>query len=98
MAHHGIYSGSECVYLLPDVVRLDREHATSDVRKGQVGFAWMAAGSAYGVTADFAEICWFDDLDAQPRMWEGPVEVNVFAEICEPADEFYAVCQIIERT
>jgi len=96
-AHHGIYSGSECVYLLPNVVRLDDEHATSEVRKGQVGFTWMAAGSAYGVDADFAEICWFYDLDAKPRMWEGPVAVNIFGQIVEPADDFYAVCFRMRR-
>ena len=96
-AHHGIYSGSECVYLLPDVLRLEDENATSDVRKGQVGFTWMAAGSAYGVNADFAEICWFYDLDAKPQMWEGPVTVNLFGEIVEPADDFYAVCYRMRR-
>lgn len=96
-AHHGIYSGSECVFLLPEVLKLEKEHATSDVSRGQVGFAWMAAGSSYGVNEDFAEICWFYDLDAKPRMWEGPVAVNVFGEIVEPADEFYAVCFRMRR-
>jgi len=27
-------------------------------------------------------------------MWEGPVEVNVFARIVEPADAFYAMCKL----
>lgn len=96
-AHHAIYSGSECVHLLNQTLRLESESATSKVAKGQVAFAWMAAGSSYGVDKDFSEICWFYDIDAEPRMWEGPVAVSVFAEICEPADEFYAVCRRMRR-
>jgi CheY-like chemotaxis protein len=96
-AHHAIYSGSECVHLLKSAVQVEKEHATSHVSKGQVGFAWLAARSFYGVENDFAEICWFYDIDAQPRMWEGPVEVNIFAEIREPAVDFYAMCRRMRR-
>jgi len=97
LSHHGIYSGSECVFLLDRVLRLPAENATSKVRKGDVAFTWMAAGSAYGVGKDFAEICWFYDLDAEPRMWEGPVPVNVFARIVPPAEDFFAVCYRMRR-
>ena len=96
-SHHAIYSGSECVLLLPDVLRLAKENATSDVKRGQVAFTWMEAGAAYGVEHDFAEVCWFYDIDAQPRMWGGEVEVNVFAEIEEPAEDFYRVCFRMRR-
>jgi Protein of unknown function (DUF3830) len=96
-SHHAIYSGSECVYLLPELLQIEKEHATSQVSKGQVAFAWLAAGSAYGVEHDLAEICWFYDIDAQPRMWEGPVDVNVFAEIRDSAAEFYAMCRRMRR-
>ena len=93
VSHHAIYSGSECVLLLPEVIRLTPENAYSKVTRGEVGFTWFAAGSAYGVSRDFAEIMWFYDLDAEPRMWEGPVAVNIFGRIVEPADEFYATCR-----
>lgn len=83
--------------LLPSLVKLPAENASSQVTRGDVGFTWMAAGSSYGVNADFAEICWFYDIDAQPRMWEGPVAVNLFARIREPADAFYAVCRRMRR-
>jgi hypothetical protein len=96
-AHHAIYSGSECVLLLKESLRLEKEHATSQVTVGQVGFAWLAAGSSYGVKDDISEICWFYDIDAQPRMWEGPVDVNIFAEIREPAAAFYAMCRRMRR-
>jgi hypothetical protein len=96
-AHHAIYSGSECVLLLESPLAIEKEHATSHVNKGQVGYVWLPAGSAYGVQSDLAEICWFYDIDAQPRMWEGPVDVNVFAEIREPAEHFYAECRRMRR-
>lgn len=96
-AHQAIYSGSESVVLLDRLLKTPPENATSDVRRGDVGFAWMPAGSSYGVHRDFSEICWFYDHDAQPRMWEGPVDVNLFARIREPADAFYEVCRRIRR-
>jgi hypothetical protein len=97
VAHHGVYSGSEAVLILPDLLRLAPEHATADVTRGDVAFTWIAAGSSYGVEHDFSEICWFYDIDARPSMWEGPVPVNIFARIDEPADEFYAVCRRMRR-
>jgi len=78
--------------LLDNLLRLDAENASSNVSRGDVAFTWMAAGSSYGVKNDFSEICWFYDIDAQPRMSEGPVQVNIFARIVEPAVEFYTVC------
>jgi hypothetical protein len=96
-AHHAIYSGSECVLVLQGPFQLEKEHATSRVTKGQVGYAWLAAGASYGVENDISEICWFYDIDAQPRMWEGPVDVNIFAEIRDPALEFYAMCRRMRR-
>ncbi|QEG35147.1 DUF3830 family protein [Bythopirellula goksoeyrii] len=96
-SHHGIYSGSECVQILETLIRVDPENATSSVSKGQVGFTWMAAGSVYGVEEDFAEICWFYDIDAEPRMWGGPFEVNIFAEFSSDADDFFAVCRRMRR-
>jgi hypothetical protein len=96
-SHHAMYSGSECVLPLKDKLKLAKENATSQVTKGQVAFAWLAAGTSYGVSDDISEICWFYDIDAQPRMWEGPVDVNIFAEICDTAPEFYAMCRRMRR-
>ncbi len=96
-AHHAIYSGSEAVLVLPELLRADAENATSEVRKGDVGFTWFAAGSAYGVERDFAEICWFYDNDARPSMADGPVPVNIFARIREGSEAFYAVCRRMRR-
>lgn len=96
-AHHAIYSGSECVLLLDRLLRLDPENATSDVKRGEIGFAWFAAGSYYGVEKEFSEICWFYDIDAEPRMWKSLAPVTIFATISEPADAFYAVCRRMRR-
>jgi hypothetical protein len=97
MAHHAVYSGSEGVLLLPDVLRVDPENATSDVATGDVAFTWFAAGSAYGVDADFAEICWFYAEDARPSMHGGAAPVSVFARIAGDAAGFYAVCRRMRR-
>lgn len=91
-AHHAVYSGSEVAFILPQLLRLDREHATTEVRTGDVGFTWFAEGSSYGVDRDFAEICWFYDRDAVPSMFEGPTPVNVFARL-ENADGFFELCR-----
>jgi hypothetical protein len=96
-AHHAIYSGSECVLLLPEVVRVAKENATYDVSPGDVGFAWFEPGDSWVVETAFAEICWFYGRDARPSMPEGPTPVNMFARIMEGADAFYAVCRKMRR-
>jgi hypothetical protein len=97
VAHQAIYSGSESVLVLPQLLKLDQENATFDVRRGDLAFFWLAAGASYGIEKDFAELCWFYDHDAQPNTWEGPALVNVFARIVEPADAFYAMCRRLRR-
>lgn len=96
-AHHAIYSGSECVLLLPVVLRVEKENATSEVSPGDVGFAWFQPGDSWVVEKEFAEICWFYDRDARPSMPEGPVPINVFARVTDGADAFFAVCRRMRR-
>jgi hypothetical protein len=96
-AHHAIYSGSECVLLLPEVVRVPPENATTDVSPGDVGFVWLTPESSWVVDKEFAEIVWFYDRDARPSMPEGPTPVNLFARITEGAESFYAVCRRMRR-
>lgn len=92
LARHGIYSGSEVYLVLPEVITLPREHATTLVGPGDVGFLTVEKGSGYGIEESYSEICWFYDLDATPSMPEGPIAVNVFARL-EDADAFFAVCR-----
>jgi hypothetical protein len=91
-ARHGIYSGSEVYLLLPALLRPPREHATTIVAPGDVGFLTVEKGSGYGIEESYSEVCWFYDLDATPSMPEGPIAVNVFARLHD-ADAFYAVCR-----
>ena len=91
-ARHGIYSGSEVYLVLPDVVEPPREHATTIVGPGDVGFLTVEKGSGYGIGETYSEICWFYDLDATPSMPEGPIAVSVFARLYD-ADAFFAVCR-----
>ena len=92
LARHGIYSGSEVYLILPEILAAPREHATTIVGAGDVGFLTVEKGSGYGIEEGYSEICWFYDLDATPSMPEGPVAVNVFARLHE-AEAFLAVCR-----
>ena len=47
-ARHAIYSGSEVYLILPELMRLPPENATTRVVPGDVAFGWFAAGSFYG--------------------------------------------------
>lgn len=96
-AHHAIYSGSEAVLLLPRLVRAEPENATADVRTGDIAFAWFDAGSSFGVTEAFAEICWFYDADGRPSMPEGPVPVNIFARFEAGSAAFFDACRRMRR-
>ena len=96
-AHHAVYSGSEGVLVLPQIVRVDPENATHIVRKGDVGYTWFAAGSAYGVDRDFSEICWFYGDDACPSMHGGPVPVSIFGRMVGDIDAFCAISRQLRR-
>jgi uncharacterized protein DUF3830 len=76
LARHGIYSGSEVYLILPQVLAPRREHATTIVGPGDVGFLTVEEGSRYGIAESYSEVCWFYDLDATPSMPEGPIAVN----------------------
>jgi hypothetical protein len=92
LARHGIYSGSEVYLVLPVLLAPPREHATTIVGPGDVGFLTVQKGSGYGIEQDYSEVCWFYDLDATPSMPEGPIAVNVFARL-DDADAFFTVCR-----
>ena len=92
LARHAIYSGSEVYVVLTVLVKLPKEHATTIVGPGDVGFLTVEKGSSYGVEKDYSEVCWFYDLDATPSTPEGPVAINVFARL-DDADAFFALCR-----
>jgi Protein of unknown function (DUF3830) len=90
-ARHGIYSGSEVYLILPELLRLPRENATTRVVPGDVGFAWIEAGSFYGADEEYCEVCWFYDRDATPSTPEGAIPVSLFARLEQP-ESFFEVC------
>jgi hypothetical protein len=92
LARHGIYSGSEVYLILPIRLAPPREHSTTLVGPGDVGFLTVQKGSGYGIEEDYSEVCWFYDLDATPSMPEGPIAVNIFARLYD-ADAFFTVCR-----
>ena len=92
VARHGIYSGSEVYLILPSILTPPREHATTLVAPGDVGFLTVEKGSGYGIEETYSEVCWFYDLDATPSMPEGPIAVNIFARLYD-ADAFVDICR-----
>ena len=88
-SHHAIYSGSEIAAISPQLPELSQENASSDVEVGDLAYAYLFAADHHGVEEDFAEICWFYDVDARPSMFTGPAKVSVFARF-EDADDFFA--------
>lgn len=91
-ARHAIYSGSEVYLILPQLLQVKRENATTRVVPGDVGFAWIEAGSFYGAHEDYSEICWFYDRDATPSTPEGPIPVSLFARLEQP-QALFEVCR-----
>lgn len=88
-ATHARYSGSEVAVLLPTHIRVGREKATCATIPGDVAYVWLNRDDHYGLDDDVSEVCWFYDRDSEPRMWEGPIRVNVFARIEGDPSEFY---------
>ncbi len=95
LATHARYSGSEVAMLIDTSIRIDPENATHEVSPGDVAYVWLNGGDHYGEDEDVSEICWFYDRDSAPRMWEGPVYVNVFARII---GETAAFCKASRET
>ena len=89
VATHARYSGSEVAMLLSTDIKIGREKATCAVQTGDIAYVWLNRDDHYGLDDDISEICWFYDKDSTPAMAEGPVRVNVFAQIEGAAREFY---------
>ena len=66
-AHHACYSGSECVFRLPEFSGYAGER-DSEVTPGDVGVHLVRRRRRLRGEEDFAEICWFYDRDAVPSM------------------------------
>ena len=89
---HARYSGSEVAMLISTDIKSGREKATCAVLPGEIAYVWLNRDDHYGLDDNVSEICWFYDRDASPRMWEGPIAVNIFARIEGDATAFYQAC------
>lgn len=92
LAVHARYSGSEVAMMLDTSVRIARERATCAVLPGEIAYLWLNRDDHFGLDGDVSEICWFYDRDSSPRMWEGPVRVNVFARMVGDTAAFFKAC------
>ena len=62
LARHGIYSGSEVYLVLPVLLAPPREHATTIVGAGDVGFLTVEKGSGYGIEEAYSRSAGFTTL------------------------------------
>ncbi len=85
---HARYSGAEVAMFLDNRIRVATEHATSCVLPGEIAYIYLKKEDHFNLPDDVSEICWFYDRDAQPREWEGPVKVNLFARVVENFEAF----------
>ena len=92
VATHARYSGSEVATLISKDISIAREKATCCVEKGDVAYVWLNRDDHYGLDDDVSELCWFYDKDSMPRMFEGPVMVNIFAKMIGNTKPFYKAC------
>jgi hypothetical protein len=90
--HHAIYSGAEVAMVLPHYHELGPEHATTAVLPWEIGFVSLRRQDYFDVTEDFSEICFFYDRGARPSMLEGPVKVNLFAQIVSGQEDLSRLC------
>lgn len=86
---HAIYSGSELAMLLPDFHPIHLENATTTCLPWEIGFASLRQKDYIDVDQDFSELMFFYDRNTGPRMLDGLVKVNLFAQFVSGTDELY---------
>ena len=97
-ACHGIYSGPEIFFLLPRIIDIGMENATSAMLPGEVGFLTIPKGQYHNFPDDLSEIIWFYRRGARPSMADGPCRVNLFAVMEEKGrEDFIKVCARQQR-
>ena len=95
---HGMYSGPEIFCILPRVIDIGMENATSVVLPGEIGFLTLPGGIYHSFDQSLSEIIWFYGRGAKPSMPDGPCRVNVFAVIEEKErNTFFEVCARQQR-
>ena len=93
--HHAAYSGAELALILPGFHPLERENATTTCLPWELGFASLHAQDFIDVERDFSELMFFYDRNTGPRMLDGLVPVNLFANFVSGQEELRRLAEHI---
>ena len=93
--HHASYSGPELALILPDYLPLERENATTACLPWELGFASLRASDFIDVEQDFSELMFFYGRNTGPKMLDGLVPVNLFAQFVSGQEELRRLAGII---
>jgi hypothetical protein len=97
-ACHGMYSGPENFFILPRVIDIGMENATSTMLPGDVAFLTIPEGRYHSFSEALSEILWFYGRGACPSMADGPCRANLFAVMEDEGKErFFEVCARLQR-
>lgn len=94
---HAIYSGAEVAMVLPNYYPIELENATTTVLPWEIFFASLLAKDFFDVENDFSEFAFFYDRNTGPRMLDGLVKVNIFANFISGQEEYKRLCLQIRR-
>ena len=94
---HAIYSGDEVAMVLPQYYPLEQENSQTVVLPWEIFYLSLRAVDHYDVDHDFSEIGFFYDRNPGPRMLEGQVRVNVFAQFVTGQDALFRLCMCMRR-
>ncbi len=83
---HAIYSGPELAMILPNYHPIEPENATTTCLPWEIGFASLQAKGFVDVDDDFSELMFFYDRNTGPKMLDGLVKVNLFAQFVSGMD------------
>ena len=90
---HGQWSGPEAYLLLDPRIRVEAEHQASICVPGDIGFYAQKGGVMVDWPDDIAELCFMYGRGARPSMIDGPVPVNLFAQVDDNLEGFAEACR-----
>jgi hypothetical protein len=90
---HGMCSGPEVMLHILSSIVIPLENSTTYPLPGELGYVHLQGWVTVHYQEDISEICVFYARGARPGIVEGPVPVNIFAEITEGFEPFAAACR-----
>lgn len=90
---HGQWSGPEAYLLVDPTIRIEAEYQASICTPGDIGFYSQKGGVMVDWPNDISELCFMYGRGARPSMIDGPVAVNLFAQVDDNLEGFAEACR-----